>query len=344
MKLHPELADPRTVVLFKRPVSAVPTPAEFAAAAEEALAAIGLELEGELAVLKPNVTAGEHNKAPDSGITTHHAFMRGMIAYLLAHGADPRAIHIVEDPFNSDTEQPPTWAGTGYVELARDTGALLSCPTRATVRRFDIPNPLAEPTRLVSTLATDPANVYINVPKLKTHNLGITTLCMKNQQGIAYVLERHFCREAMDEMEIPEDVRRQPRQEWMDEALHRRWQLGLAHRLADLAKVAVPRLNVVEGVVGRDGTGFNHGRNFPLGLVAMGTGMVAVDTVVSYLMGFNPEELIYLQVAAEAGLGSNRLAEQRVLVVRDGALAPCDDLSAWRFDPPFEVIRNVREG
>jgi len=44
-------------------------------------------------------------------------------------------------------------------------------------------------------------------------------------------------------------------------------------RLADLAQVARPALNVVEGVVGRDGTGFARGRNYPTGLVIVGTNM-----------------------------------------------------------------------
>ena len=134
-------------------------------------------------------------------------------------------------------------------------------------------------------------------PKLKTHNLAITTLCLKNLMGAVNVFDRHYCHQAWGE--IPAAMRDddRPRNEWMDETVHGRWQDGLARRLADTAQVIRPALNVVEGVVGRDGTGFNRGRNYPLGLVIAGVNMVAVDSVASYLMGFDPAQLIYLQVA-----------------------------------------------
>ena len=64
--------------------------------------------------------------------------------------------------------------------------------------------------------------------------------------------------------------------------------------------------------LGRDGTGLRHGTNCPLGLVVAGVNMVAVDSVASYLMGFDPQTLVVLRVAAEAGLGVNDLARLRV--------------------------------
>lgn len=341
MRIDPRLLDTNAVFVYRRPVPTEPAAADFEAAATEAMAAIGLELEGETVVLKPNVTTGETIKDPASGITTHPAFVGGMVRYLRRHGANAGSIQIIEDPHNRDDESPCHWRGTGYIEMAREVGARLACPTRGTVVRRAIPNPLAHGSRLVSSPAVAPGAVYINVPKLKTHNLAITTLCMKNQQGLVYVLERHYCRDAMDAMQLDVDTSR-PRQEWMDAALHERWQHGLACRLADLAKVLTPTLNVVEGVVGRDGTGFGHGTNFPLGLVVAGINMVAVDAVASHLMGFDPEALIYLQVAAEAGLGTHCLDEITVYQSGPDGLVPCPDLNTWRAAPAFEVIRNIR--
>jgi uncharacterized protein (DUF362 family) len=127
----------------------------------------------------------------------------------------------------------------------------------------------------------------------------------------------------------------------MDERVHTLWQEGLARRLNDTAKVVPPHLNIVEGVVGRDGTGFNRGRNFPLGLVIAGVNMVAVDSVASYLMGFDPAQLIYLRMAAEAGLGSNDLSGLRLYVVQDGAIVPCPDVEALAARPPLRVIRGI---
>ncbi len=342
MRLSSYLQDPQSVFVYRRAVSPVPSAADYDSTAQEALAAMQLELDAEPVVLKPNVTAGEHFRDPESGITTHPAFVGGMVRYVRAHGAAADAIHIVEDPHNVDDESPATWEGTGYLEMAQAVGAKVSAPTRQTVVRKAVPHPLAHTSRLVSSLAVAPGTVYINVPKLKTHNLSITTLCLKNQQGVAYVLERHYCREAMLEMNLGIDTDR-PRAEWMDEALHERWQYGLARRLADLATIATPQLNVIEGVVGRDGTGFHRGTNYALGLVVAGVNMVAVDSVASYLMGFDPKKLIYLQVAAEAGLGTHDLAHLQVYTSDGRELVPCHDLARWRATVPFEVIRDIRE-
>jgi len=341
MKLDPRLLSPKSVAIYEHPVSQTPSAHAFQAAAEEMLAALELELEHEPVVLKPNVTAGERH-SPEMGITTHPAFVGGIVRYLHAHGAAPDGIHIVEDPHNLDDESPPTWENTGYPEMAQAAGARLSAPTRETIVSRKVPRPLADTSRSVSSLAVEPGTVYVNVPKLKTHNLAITTLSMKNQQGLVYVLERHFCSQAMQELDRQGIDTRLPRHEWMDEAFHERWQEGLARRLVDLATILVPHLNVIEGVVGRDGTGFRHGTNYALGLVVAGVNMVAVDSVASYLMGFDPRELIYLRMAAEAGLGINDPTQLDIFAVDEGELVPCDDLDRWRADPPFDVIRSLR--
>jgi uncharacterized protein (DUF362 family) len=193
----------------------------------------------------------------------------------------------------------------------------------------------------VSRYAVAPNTLLLNVPKFKTHNLAITSLCLKNLMGLDDVFDRHYCAQAWRDL-LPDQRREdQPREEWMDEALHARWQEGLARRLADLAQVIWPHLNIVEGVVGRDGTGFNRGTNYPLGLMVAGVNAVAVDSVASYLMGFDPVRLIYLRVAASVGLGKNNLAQLRIYVVENGAIVPCRDPVALRAWPPFTVVRGI---
>jgi uncharacterized protein (DUF362 family) len=196
---------------------------------------------------------------------------------------------------------------------------------------------MAHAERKVSRLAVDPAAVLINVPKMKTHNMGITTLCMKNLMGVVNVWDRHYCGQSVGE--LPEDMKAlDPK----SREVHEHHQLGLARRLADLAKVVRPRLNVVEGVVARDGSGFQNGANYPTGLVIAGTNMAAVDSLTSYLMGFDPGKIIYLRVAAEAGIGCTDVNRLRVYVVRDGDPARCADVDALRIQPRFRVHTGVR--
>ena len=120
------------------------------------------------------------------------------------------------------------------------------------------------------------------------------------------------------------------------------WQAGLARRLIDLAQVVKPQLNIVEGVIARDGTGFNRGTNHALGLSIAGTNMVAVDSVASYLMGFDPQKLIYLKMAGEAGLGTNALERMKIYVVENGNIVPCRDIQSLRAHPPLRVISGIR--
>jgi len=344
MKLHPLLDSPDAVLISKTPLPNAVGWEDFRQAAWRMLSAMQVELEGENAVLKPNVTVGERYADPDTGITTHPGFVQGAIEYLLQHGSRRGSVYILEDPRNSNDNEPRHWRGTGYPEVSEATGAKLRCPNSFTCVKRPVPHPLVHSEINVSRLATAPNTVLFNIPKLKTHNLGITTLCLKNLMGVVNVFDRHFCAQAWQD--LPEEARtnEQPRETWMDRAMHERWQAGLARRLIDLAQVVRPQINLVEGVVARDGTGFNRGSNHPLGLCIAGTNMVAVDSVASYLMGFDPLELVYLRMAVEAGLGSNDLGRLSIYVVEDGAIVPCRDIDTLRAQPPLQVISGIKFG
>jgi uncharacterized protein (DUF362 family) len=73
-----------------------------------------------------------------------------------------------------------------------------------------------------------------------------------------------------------------------------------------------------------------------------GINLVAVDSVASYLMGFDPQQLVYLRVAAEAGLGTNDLSRLHLYTVQDETVIPCTDVEDLRVRSPFRVISNIR--
>ncbi len=341
MKIHPLLQDPNAVLVFQTSLSERVHWEDYRTAAMQVMAAMQVELEDEKAVIKPNVTSGEHFANPDLGITTHPGFVEGMALYLQKHGVRRKAVTIVEDPRNSDDNTPRHWLGTGYERVAQTTGARLHSPSTYTCVRKPVPHPLAHRLLNVSRLAIAPNTILFNVPKLKTHNLAITTLCMKNLMGLVSVFERHYCLQAWQAFPEPDRSNQRPRHEWMSQELHEQWQTGLAHRLVDTAQIIQPALNIVEGIIGREGTGFQRGRNRALGIMVAGVNMVAVDSLASYLMGFDPLRLIYLQVAAEAGLGVNDIPRLKVYTPQAGELIACSDVPALRFDPPFRVISNV---
>jgi uncharacterized protein (DUF362 family) len=339
LHLHPLLTDPLAVLVYRTMVTDPPKHADFSRVAQEALELMQVQLDGEKVALKPNATSGEHFKDPDLGVGTHPVFVGGMVEYLKTHGARKNGLYIVEDPRDSDDFNPRHWIGTGYPEMAQSTGARLRSPHSFYCVKKNVPKPLIHAVRNVSRYAVDPKTILFNVPKLKTHNLATTTLCLKNLMGLDDVFDRHYCGQAMKDLSYRDD--QQPKEEWMDLALHEAWQEGLAKRLADLAQVIQPALNVVEGVVGRDGTGFHRGRNFSLGLVVAGINMVAVDSVASYLMGFDPQQVIYLKVAAQVSLGCNNLAKLQIYTSSKDGLVICSNLGSLRLQPAFRVIRGI---
>ncbi len=345
MRLHPFLRDPNAVMVLRRPLDGPAQWEDFRAAAYHALAVMQIELDGESAVIKPNATSGERFANPDSGVTTHPGFVQGMVEYLGEHGARRGRISVVEDPRDTDDNHPRSWIGTGYdlaAERCGPGGLRLLTPTTYTCVKKAVPNPHVFERLNVSRLAVDPRTVLFNVPKLKTHNLAITTLGMKNLMGLVNVFDRHYCIQAWDE--LPGEIRRnqRPRHEWFTREMHEAWQIGLARRLADTAQVIQPALTIVEGVVGREGTGFQRGRNRTLGLVVAGVNVVAVDSVASWLAGFDPLRLIYLRTAAEAGLGENDPARLSLYTEQAGELVPGADPAVLRIDPPFRVISGIQ--
>lgn len=300
-----------------------------------------IELEGERVAIKPNLTSGERFADPDTGITTHPGFVLGMVEYLKEHAGQASRITIIEDPRNSDDNAPRNWAGTGFERVAQATGAKLHCPTTFTCVKKEVADPSIFHRLNISRLAVAPNTLLINVPKLKTHNLSITTLGMKNLMGLVNVFDRHYCAQAWRDLPGEISMNPRPRSEWFDRSIHEHWQEGLALRLADTARAIRPALNLIEGIVGREGTGFQRGRNRPLGLVIAGVNLVAVDSLASYLMGFDPQSLIYLKVAARAGLGENDIRKLRVYTLQAGGLALCTNVRALRIDPPFLVLSGI---
>jgi len=343
MKTHPFLDDPKAVFVNFSPLTGAVTWQDYHRIALDALTLMQVVLEGEKAAIKPNVTSGERFIDPDTGITTHPGFVHGIIDYLQVHGVKPGKITIIEDPRDSDDNLPRNWQGTGYERVEEMTGVRLHCPTTYTCVKKKVAHPMLFQELNVSRLAVDPGTILINVPKLKTHNLSITSLGMKNLMGLVNVFDRHYCLQAW--LDMPSEIRAEsrPRREWFTRDMHELWQDGLARRLVDTAQAIPTSLNIIEGVVGREGTGFQRGQNRPLGLVVAGTNLVAVDAVASYLMGFDPQHIGYLRMAAEADLGVIDIDKLHVITAREGELTLCREVQSLKVSPPFRVIQNIVE-
>ena len=231
---------------------------------------------------------------------------------------------------------------------------------------------------------------FINMPKLKNHNLGLTTLSIKNLQGAVPSGYGHYCnRWAMMELLVKrsynidfknfekhyyENVEAaflkhvsQGTEHWEEaiksydqyqkkggwEAFKKvkgnsddlkefmsgidgpmMWDEQWSQRAVDSAKAIVPTINIIEGVIGRDGSGFDTGTDQLSNVIVVGLSIAEVDAVGSYIMGHDPKKLPYTRVAKERGLGENDPSKIKIYWIRqNGTIEPLKNLSEIKRTP-----------
>jgi len=121
------------------------------------------------------------------------------------------------------------------------------------------------------------ADVFIDLPALKTHTMTMVTLGVKNLQGILTEADRYLG--------------------------HRD---DLDQHLVDILKIRKPDLTLVDGLIGMEGMGAGEGGSpVEMGLILAGEDVVAVDAVSSKVMGIqNPGVVGTTRIAAYDGIGT----------------------------------------
>jgi uncharacterized protein (DUF362 family) len=318
---------PDTVYLYRTPTDTITPPLEhYADLAYQALSRLDLDLPATGTVmLKPNITIPE---PPDSRIIAHPGFILGMLRYLLEAGVGSDRLMVAEVQNAKDYDH---WAGvSGYAEMLAPLGLSLTALQSMEGISVPVPGGVVFDQFLLFREAVECA-FFFDVPVAKCHNLCCTTMAMKNLQGTVVSPQRHLC--GVQEVDKP-----------FSPELDRITASGLSlhedrfcHKQSDMLTArrhtGIPRLSVIDGVVGRDGTAFREGQNRPLGWTLIGENEVNVDAVGTYLFGLDPERTPYLRVAAARGLGANRMADIPVVDLQTGESLSAAALAAHRSDP-----------
>lgn len=229
-----------------------------------ALDALGVDLSGKrTAFIKPNLVIAAD---PKTGVVTHPVVVEAVVNVLRERGFTE--ISMGDGPgVGLDVER--VFCRTGYEKLAGRLGVKLVNLNTAERRTHNW-----KYGELGIPIIAEDADLYVNVPKLKTHGYTTLTLSLKNHKGL---------------LSEPDKKRDH--------------QLGLHDPLAQHAKLNPPGLIVLDGIVGVEGDGPLHGKTVRSRVFAVGTNMVEVDAVTARLAGFDPTGVKHLRIASEEGVG-----------------------------------------
>ena len=216
------------------------------------------------ALIKPNIVIAAK---PRTAVVTHPAVVEAVVNVLRERGVSE--ISIADGPgVGLDVEA--VFDKSGYKALAERLNVNLVDFNKADRRgRAWKYGTLGVPAILEDT------DLYVNVPKLKTHGYTTLTLSIKNHKGMLSEADKKLDH-----------------------------QLGLHEPLVEQAKLCPPDLVVLDGIVGVEADGPLNGRPVRSRALLMGTNMLEVDAAAARLAGFDPRKIKHLAIAEREGLGS----------------------------------------
>ena len=111
---------PDTVVIYRSPGVYPYANEAFTTASRTLLDLLRPEIDKQKVTLKPNVV---HGVSPDSGITVHPAFLRGIVEYLVDSGFSPNMISVAEGGGGEESRDMRVhYSNVGYDVLRDELG------------------------------------------------------------------------------------------------------------------------------------------------------------------------------------------------------------------------------
>jgi uncharacterized protein (DUF362 family)/NAD-dependent dihydropyrimidine dehydrogenase PreA subunit len=255
---------------------------------------------GERILIKPNLLAG---KPAEAAVTTHPSVVGAVIRLVKEAGGTPvvgdspgigSALKIAE---KCGIAEACDREGAELIELK--TLVKVENPAGHTFKRLEVAEEALK------------ADGIINVAKLKTHAQMFLTLGVKNLFGC-----------------VP--GKRKPQ-----------WHLSagvdnghFAGMLLDLHNLLAPRLTVMDGVVAMEGNGPGSGDPRALGLIFASGSAVAMDAVITEILGARARDVPILRTALEWGIPEADFSEVELLGLG------IEDMRVTGFDFPPQLHVN----
>jgi uncharacterized protein (DUF362 family) len=244
-------------------------------------------------VIKPNNVSTTRQLA-----STHADALTGILEFLKSIGKLDNAI-IAESsamgPFSQCIQS------FGYAALAEKYKVKLVDLDQEkfqTIMAFSESDAMPHPVRVSTILGNQNDNFIISACMLKTHNLAVATMSIKNiVLGAPLKLPSSNGGRGGNDKVI----------------LHGGGARGINVNLAMLAPLLHPSLSVIDGFEGMQGDGPINGTSVDHRVCVVSTDYLAADTVGANLMGIDPANVGYLSYLASAKVGESDLSKMEIL-------------------------------
>jgi len=333
------LAVPRCTPAGIVQVAILSAEGDVEAAVRQAVALVGgLESviePGDVVVVKPNLVM---DAPAEGGMVTDPAVTRAVVQLAREAGADqviiaegsaqyregdvnrdrfctPAAFRVAG--YDADGDMVDDATGAPLVDLNDSGGTDVADPEKVT--QVVVPTGLMRTEYWLPNVVLE-ADVLISVPVLKNHYLAGVTLGMKNLIGL-----------------LANDLYHGPGNIYGKHSLSHS-PIELDQHIVDVNLARRPDFVVVDGQRGMiDGPIGSQIIDPPMGLILAGRDVVAVDTVGTLVMGYDPRAIPYLQLGAQNGVGTTdtgyiQVVGTPVAQARRDFPAPYDDSPAQRAD------------
>ena len=247
---------------------------------------------GQTVLIKPNMLAG---KAPEKAVTTHPEIVRVVIEEAQKAGGK---VLVGDSPGIGKSEQ--VVRKCGIMKVIEETGATFTPFTESVT----VPGREGIFQHLEIAREVLDADVIINLPKLKTHQMMGLTCGIKNMFGAVVGMRK-----------IRLHLQAGTNKEFF------------ATMLLELAEFLNPALTLVDGITAMEGDGPGSGDPIHVGTVFSSTSMQAVDTVASDLLKLPTKEVWTQKVALHSDRAGSRMED--IELIGD----PIETLRPPRFKP-----------
>lgn len=262
----------------------------------DGIKSFGLDVVGRRVLLKPNLVEYER----DTVINTHPAVIGAAIEAFLRLGA--KEVKVGEGPgHRRDTDG--LLLASGLYPFLKDTKTQFVDLNLDDIRRVPLQSDFMGIDSLCFADTVLQADLFVSMPKLKTHHWAGLTLSMKNLFGIVPGVKYG----------------------WPKNFLH--WH-GISESIVDINSTIRSHFTIVDGIVGMEGNGPIQGTPKPVGLLVFGDDPVAVDATCARVAGLNPEKIDYLM---KAGRFLGNVNETCILQLGE---------ALFQVPQPFEVIKS----